>query len=234
MESSGIPIWVTFKNALRAITEHPGRLATLSLVFLLLYTALAFLQVELMVWLEVPVSQLGVILRKIVFSQVVIWAFPATILVTQFLRSVAEPAAPRGLRAATPFYVAVFWRCLLLALVISAGGLWLDAISYYDPDRPEWPGAWEIAAGYILAIGSALLALRLSPALAAAAIGQPAGLTEAWRSLRGQFLRFLVVFFGVLIPLYALSYFIGSIIFVISMMIEEHLIIAMVPANPQG
>jgi hypothetical protein len=211
------------------IGAHAGLLAVQSLVFLVLYTALEFLSLNVMVLFDAPIGEPGVVSWKIVLPKTVVLALPATVLITAFLRAVADPDAPQGLRVTIPFYNAVFWRALVLSLLISAGGEWLNALGYVDPDRPEGPPTWKLVAGAILQIVSVLLALRLSPTLAAAAIGQPASLAEVWCSLKGKFLGFVVVFLGVMIPLYALSSVIGGIIFSISMMIEEHLIIMLFP-----
>jgi hypothetical protein len=225
-----MPLWTTYKSVWRTINAHAALLVALSIFFLLLYVVLDFLSLMVvMPMLDAPIGQPGIVSWKVVLPEVFAPTLPATVLVTRFFRAVANPVAPREIDAVMPFYIAVFWRFLALGLLIGAGNSWLSAIGYVDPDRPDWPAVNEIAIGYLLAVGSALLALRFSPALAAAAVGQPTGLVEVWRSLSGRFLRFLVVFLGVLIPLYALSSFIGGILFSISMMIEEHLFFFLLP-----
>ena len=215
-----MPLWITIKNAWRIISGHASLLAFISIFFLLLYVILAFLSIMVvMPMLDAPVGQPGVISWKVVLPKVLVQILPASVFMTWFLRAVANPGSSRGIGGFMSVYAAVFWRILALGLLIGFGGSYLGAIGYVDPDRPDWPAVNEIAIGYVLALGSALLALRLSPVISAAAVGRPTDLAQVWCSLSGHFLRFLFVFLGLWIPLYALATAIGGLLFSITMMI---------------
>ena len=76
-----------------------------------------------------------------------------------------------------------------------------------------------------------LVALRLTPVLAGAALGRPMGFVAAWRSLAGRFLRFATVFAGLFIPLQIVAAIAWHLIVTVAVGVEEHLIFLIAPVE---